>query len=161
MHRIEEGIERRLVAPVLVLELGAVELGFPDVVIGLARGRELRAVELRLHPRDARAARLEPLQLGRVADVVEPVLAFLHAQARCELRPQLQVLRELGVEESGEARILAVRGGGRRRLRNGNGLRRRSHHGCNGKPVQMTHKRSLSTHRRIVADGGRVKGMDA
>jgi hypothetical protein len=79
VHRIEEGIERRLVAAILVLKLHPLKLGDPDVVIGLALGRELCAVEPGLHPGDAGAARLEPLELGGVADVVKPVLAGLQA----------------------------------------------------------------------------------
>ena len=112
--RIEEGIEGRLVAAIFVLEFHPLEFGLPNVVIGLARRARACAVELSLHPRDAGAAGLEPLELAGVADVVEPVLALLDAEPGRELGPELQILREFGVEESGEARVFGIGGSGGR-----------------------------------------------
>jgi len=110
----------------------------------VARGREPRPVELRLHPGDAGAPRFQPLELTRIADVVEPVLADLLSQPRRELRPELQVLGELGIQERGEPGILGIGRRGRRcGLRDGSGLRQRGGDAGERKPNCRTHSDSL------------------
>ena len=115
MNRIEEGIEGRLETAVLVLKLHPLKLCFPDVEVGLALGRKLGPVELGVHPGDAGAARFEALEIGSIADVVEAILAFFHAEAGRELGTKLQVLGEFLVEEGGETGIFGTGCRGHRR----------------------------------------------
>src|SRR3546814_13926185 len=74
MRRIEERIERRRILTEAVAELCTVELKRPDVVIDLRTRGELRAVELRLHARNAGAAPFQLSELSGLANVCEPIL---------------------------------------------------------------------------------------
>jgi hypothetical protein len=107
----------------------------------LGVGRELAAVELRFHPRNACAAPVEQLARARVAGVIEPVLPFLDTEPSRELRAHFQLLCELGVEESSEPCIICLGGRDRRGLRGDqHGLRDRDD--CRGdeQQTQMTHE---------------------
>ena len=84
--RVQERIEGRLECPELVVEFGPVEFERPDVEIGLCRGRQFRAVELRLHTRNAAPPPFEPRQDCDIAVVVELVLPVLDAEPRRKLR---------------------------------------------------------------------------
>src|SRR3546814_2224034 len=86
MRRIEERIERRRILTEAVAELCTVELKRPDVVIDLRTRGELRAVELRLHARNAGAAPFQLSELSGLANVVEPILPLLLTQPRGALR---------------------------------------------------------------------------
>ena len=106
MDRVKEGIEGRLIAAVLVGQLGAVKLLGPDVKIGLGRRRQLRAVKLRLHPGNAATAPGQALEGAGVADIIQPVLTLLEAKAGGQLRAKLDLLGELPVQKGREAGVL-------------------------------------------------------
>src|SRR3546814_16562708 len=86
MRRIEERIERRRILTEAVAELCTVELKRPDVVIDLRTRGELRAVELRLHARNAGAAPFQLSELSGLANVVEPILTLLTPHPHGTLR---------------------------------------------------------------------------
>ena len=67
-----------------------------------------------------RKERRAAAKLGGVADIIEPVLAFLEAETGGELRPQLQLFGELCVEEGSKPGVFGIgaRRGGRRLRRN-------------------------------------------
>src|SRR3546814_5625798 len=109
MRRIEERIERRRILAEAVAELCTVELKRADVLIYLRTRGELRAVELRLHARNAGAAPFQLSELSGLANVVEPILPLLLTQPRGELRMLAQLFGKFIVQERVQARVLRLR----------------------------------------------------
>src|SRR3546814_19008594 len=105
MRRIEERIERRRILTEAVAELCTVELKRPDVVIDLRTRGELRAVELRLHARNAGAAPFQLSELSGLANVVEPILPLLLTQPRGEFRMLAHLFGKFILQEPVQAHV--------------------------------------------------------
>ena len=112
VQRIEPRIEGRAIQAIGIAQRRPLGLQRPDVIIHLALGRQLRAVEGGLH---ARRAGLPPGHFGiggGIADVVPPVAAGLDPKPRCQLRLRLQPFGKFAVEKGGQPRILGRCGNG-------------------------------------------------
>jgi hypothetical protein len=87
---------------------------------------------------------MEALELGGITDVVEPVFADLEAEPGRKLRPQLEILRELGIEERGQPRIFGSGRGDGGLLGSVAGDRRRNRQsGCSPNSNNRPHRHVL------------------